>query len=352
MQFFKQQEKQQLFYIQPTAFSKNSPREQLAYCLGAALYMPATRDNIAKQLLEGRLSQATTVIIDLEDAVGEEHVQQGVQNIIELLKELKGMEQLPLLFVRPRHAEQFRELVAALGHLQHGLTGYVFPKFAPNNMHAYLDVLAEQRARGFGLYGMPVLETSELLYKEQRMESLLTVRAALVGHFDSILNVRIGTTDFAGLLGVRRTLDLSVYDMIVMRDCLADILNVFHRAEQPFVLSGGVWEYFDAAGDPKSAAMQGLLREVQLDKANGFVGKTVIHPSHINMVNATYVVTHEEYLDASAICAHELQDGVYKSEYANKMNEIKPHMRWAKKTLQRANVYGVLQPDRTFADLL
>ncbi|WP_367362483.1 HpcH/HpaI aldolase/citrate lyase family protein [Mesotoga sp.] len=35
-----------------------------------------------------------------------------------------------------------------------------------------------------------------------------------------------------------------------------------------------------------NAAIDGLLREVILDKANGFVGKTIIHPSHLKYVNA------------------------------------------------------------------
>ena len=30
-----------------------------------------------------------------------------------------------------------------------------------------------------------------------------------------------------------------------------------------------------------------------------------------------------------------------KSHYANKMNEIKPHMRWAQRILKQAHVYGV-----------
>ena len=38
-------------------------------------------------------------------------------------------------------------------------------------------------------------------------------------------------------------------------------------------------------------AIDGLLREVILDKANGFVGKTIIHPSHARYANAMQAVT-------------------------------------------------------------
>ena len=44
--------------------------------------------------------------------------------------------------------------------------------------------------------------------------------------------------------------------------------------------------------------LDGLIREVALDKANGLIGKTVIHPSHVAAVHALSVVTLEEYTDA------------------------------------------------------
>ena len=68
--------------------------------------------------------------------------------------------------------------------------------------------------------------------------------------------------------------------------------------------------------------VDGLLREVILDKANGFVGRTVIHPTHVKFVNAMQAVTREEYEDACQILG--TGDGVIKSSNGNKMNEIKP----------------------------
>ena len=54
-----------------------------------------------------------------------------------------------------------------------------------------------------------------------------------------------------------------------------------------------------------NSEIDGLLREVILDKANGFVGRTVIHPSHIKYVNAMQAVTNEEYQDAVNILQSE-----------------------------------------------
>lgn len=47
--------------------------------------------------------------------------------------------------------------------------------------------------------------------------------------------------------------------------------------------------------------LDGLIREVALDKENGIVGKTIIHPSHILPVQSLYAVTHEEFVDATHV---------------------------------------------------
>lgn len=92
--------------------------------------------------------------------------------------------------------------------------------------------------------------------------------------------------------------------------------------------------------------IDGLLREVILDKANGFVGRTVIHPSHVKFVNALMAVTKEEYDDACQIL--NAGGGVVKGSGGNKMNEIRPHTNWAKRfTIGR----GRMALSRTRADM-
>lgn len=99
--------------------------------------------------------------------------------------------------------------------------------------------------------------------------------------------------------------------------------------------------------------VDGLMREVRLDQINGLVGKTIIHPTHLLPVNALYVVTHEEYMDAETILANsEGQVGVQKSAYNNKMNEMKPHFHWAQRIMHRARAYGVYKPNEDFRSLI
>jgi len=93
-----------------------------------------------------------------------------------------------------------------------------------------------------------------------------------------------------------------------------------------------------------------LLRELLVDKVNGFVGKTIIHPSHIKFVNAMQTVTREEYQDAKQIL--DTDGGIIKSLKSNKMNEINPHRNWANCILNRAKAYGVIEDEKSLIKLL
>jgi citrate lyase beta subunit len=98
--------------------------------------------------------------------------------------------------------------------------------------------------------------------------------------------------------------------------------------------------------------LDGLIREVALDRANGLSGKSVIHPSHVGPVHALSVVTHEEYADAVDVMSTGAAGGAAASSFGNKMNESKPHTAWAERILVRAQVFGVARESVSFVDLL
>lgn len=358
--------------------------------------MPATRSEVAEEIKNGKHEGLTTVILDLEDAIGDQQVGQAEQSLAQQLLQLlsyvrTGMmseQQLPLLFVRVRSVEQLERLLNGLGESLSLLTGFVLPKFSSDNGRAYFALIAEYNRNmhtGAGsesnmpvLYGLPILESSKIIHRETRWNELLSIKEILDEYQEYVLNVRIGATDFSSLYGLRRSPDITIYEIAVIRDCIADIINLFGRVGSNYVISGPVWEYFshrervfkpqlrvspfeDALGKPGrhlrldfiSDAVDGLIREVMMDKENGIIGKTIIHPSHIKPVQAMYAVTHEEYMDALEIV--ERNDGslgVFKSTYANKMNEIKPHLNWAHRIINRSKVYGVLHEQQHFVSLL
>ena len=221
---------------------------------------------------------------------------------------------------------------------------------------------------------MPVLETPEIVHRETRDAELVTIRDLLNRHRERVLAVRIGATDMCGLFGIRRDRDVTIYDVRVASDVIAAIVNVLGRSDGTgFTITGPVWEYFanhermfaptlrhtpfrehDAVYFRKhlvSRDLDGLLREIALDRANGITGKTVIHPVHVGVVHALSVVTDEEYADALDILDRD-GGGAQASTYGNKMNELKPHRNWAQAVLDRAHVFGVTRPDVNFVDLL
>ncbi|KGR86651.1 HpcH/HpaI aldolase/citrate lyase family protein [Lysinibacillus boronitolerans] len=376
-------EAETIFYKKPQPFTKWESPDILSYALGATLYMPASMPTIVSLIRSQKYKQLTSLVIDLEDAVGDAELVDCEAKLIEDISELYALyqqkqlllQELPLLFVRVRHVEQFQKLTTALGKKQEILTGYVFPKFTAEQGARYFELLEQTILENdLILYGMPILESREVLYKESRLEALLNIKAVLHQYRARVLNVRIGATDFCGIYGIRRRMDSTIYDISVIRDCIADIVNILGREEDGFIISGPVWEYFNNQRVLKPAlrvtpfsekggldtrkallddCLDGLMKEVLMDKQNGIVGKTIIHPSHIRVVHALYAISYEEYLDALSIIENnDGQKGVMKSHYANKMNEIKPHMRWAQRILKQAHVYGVYHESVDFASLL
>lgn len=387
--FLTREEEKHLFHCTPISFNSTSDQELLSYAVGAALYMPATRQTIADDLLIGKHEGLVSMVIDLEDAIGDNQIELAEESLLQQLNRIASflrqgsmsVHHLPLIFIRIRNPEQMARIMAHLEENIEIITGFAFPKFTERNGRCYFELLAEyNKNKGFNcpiLYGMPILESAEILYCESRMAELFSIKALLDVYKDYVLNVRIGATDFSSLFGLRRSAELTIYDINVIRDTVSDIMNVFGRVDNHYVISGSVWEYFknDTGLDTRikpllleesmgrnsrlayrsatSFSMDGLVREVILDKENGIIGKTIIHPTHIKLIQSLYCVTHEEYIDASHIIANNTGYlGVLKSQYANKMNEIKPHLNWAHRIMIRSKVYGVLNENQSFTSLL
>ena len=364
------------FVMEPVNFDKYTDRNLLQYCLGATMYMPGTKDFL-QPILTKKYPGLTSMVMCFEDACKEELVPEAEQNVLRLLDALNvelgrctiGYDESPLIIFRVRNVEQFKHFSSMLKpeHI-HLVTGFNFPKFTAKNGEEYFEHLKYLNWK-FGeiLYGMPILESKEMAYLETRIPELMGVKKILDRYKDLVLNVRVGGTDWSGVFGVRRGITYTIYDVLTVADCLKDVLNVFAR-NNDYCVSGPVWEYFRAKKEtmdeevPETInrslfkkrtlvndAVDGLLRELLLDKANGFIGKTIIHPTHIPYVNGMLAVTKEVYNDAMQI--HFTSGGVIKAESGNKMNEIGPHRCWAEKMLMRAKAYGVIEDESKFKDL-
>ncbi len=366
------------FVVEPESFNKYTEREMLQYCLGATMYMPGIKQ-FASKILSHSLPGLTSMVYCFEDACPADRVEEAENNVLQELSTLStaldsGLityDDIPLIFCRVRNQEQFVRFAERLTP-QHVkvLAGINFPKFNAHNGGAYMSYLKKLNERlGEIVYGMPIIEDPEVAFKETRFKELMGIKAILDKYKDIVLQVRVGATDFSSNFGVRRGVDYSIYDIMTVREILTDILNVFSR-NNDYVISGPVWEYFRASKEMMfenlpthkiedcllkripivNYEVDGLMREIIMDKANGFVGRTVIHPTHIPYVNALQAVTLEEYNDAMNILSNN-KGGVFKGESGNKMNEVKPHTNWAKKICMRSRVFGVIKNENSFLEL-
>ena len=374
-----------LFHRLPVKLSAQSSPELLAVALGGTLYTPASRPNLVKDVIRQRDLGCVSMVLCLEDSIADAEVPAAEENVVSALTELSHQgDALPLLFVRVRTPGQLIDVARRAGAATGVLTGFVIPKFdtEAGTATAFIDALHVVQAE-LGLDGhtgtkhrlriMPILETPAVIHLETRAAALTNIFSLLDANREDILSVRIGATDMSSAFGLRRSRDLSIYDVKVVASVIGDIVNVLGRPDGGFVISGPVWEHyantervlrpqlratpFVGVQEQKlrqrimTANLDTLIREIELDLANGLLGKTVIHPSHVNLVHAMSVVSHEEYLDAVAIAGN-VNGGAAASPYGNKMNEMKPHQAWARRTLLRADAFGVAAANVTFVDFL
>lgn len=372
--------RRQLFHQEPAEFHDDSPARTLSVALGATLYSPANRPHLAADIVKQTTRHGiASMVLCLEDSIPDEEVTAAEGNLVRQFAELAHADpaELPMLFIRVREPAQVTTLASRLGPTAHLLTGFVLPKFTEDHGVPFLEAMATaEQACGRRLFAMPVLESPELLYLESRAEAIRGITRATDKYRERVLALRLGVTDFCSAYGLRRTPDMTAYDVKSVGAVIADVVNVFGRSDGTgFTVTGPVWEYFrhqermfkpqlrrtpfvgrgadGLRADLIAQDMDGLLREIQLDRVNGLQGKTCIHPSHVAPVHALSVVSHEEFSDATDVLRPESNGGgVMRSAYTNKMNEVKPHRAWAERTLLRAEVFGVAKEGVDFVDLL
>ncbi|WKX70133.1 HpcH/HpaI aldolase/citrate lyase family protein [Streptomyces sp. XD-27] len=377
--------RKELFHREPGEFTADSPARTLAIALGATLYSPATRPRLAEDIVKQAGRGVVSMVLCLEDSIDDGEVAEAEENLVRQFAELEARHAdaaLPLLFIRVRTPEQIADLVRRFGTAVRLLSGFVLPKFTEERGVPFLEALISAETRqtaevlgGRRLYAMPVLESPELLHLETRTETLGGIARTIDKYRDRVLALRLGVTDFCSAYGLRRAPDMTAYDVQLVAGVIADVVNMLGRADGTgFTVTGPVWEYFKPhermfkpqlrrspftgrAEALRTALiehdMDGLLREIELDRANGLQGKTCIHPTHVAPVHALSVVSHEEFTDATDILGPERSGGgVLRSAYTNKMNEVKPHRAWAERVLLRAEVFGVAREDISFVELL
>ena len=309
----------------------------LQYMVGGLLYMPAFQKNIIDKLKNKTIDCLTSIAFCLEDSIRDEALPEAEETLKYILQELKPLSQnLPLIFIRVRSPEHLQSIHEKLSNFTGMITGYILPKFDLNNAENYAAIIYEMnRSRKYPIYIMPILETEMIADISSRNETLIRIKRVLDIIKDCVLNIRVGVNDLSNIYGLRRDINHTVYDVGVVRDILINILNVFAK---DYVVASSVWNYFD---DGKSNAWaEGLKQELSLDKVNGFIGKSAIHPSQLPYIFDSLKVTQNDLDDANQILNWDSDShGVVKG--TGRMNELKCHLRWAERIKILSEIYGV-----------
>ncbi|MFS7385001.1 HpcH/HpaI aldolase/citrate lyase family protein [Rahnella inusitata] len=297
------------------------------YRLGATLYMPATRNDIAGSILNNQIDGLRSIVICLEDAVSDADVPAALQNLRQILVALKSAKDAglgadwPLVFIRPRDPEMGKFLTET-----EDLTpadGLVLPKFTLESLPVWWDIMKDTH-----LFMMPTLETEDV-FDVMQMRKLAT---ALLEHpcHSRIIALRIGGNDLMNVISLRRPRNLTLYDS-PMGYVIKMLVAVF--GSRDFALTSPVCEHIDDHDV--------MEKELALDMAHGLVGKTAIHPNQIAKIERALMVTSADHADALRILNS--SQAVFKSQGA--MCEPATHRRWAARVLEQAQIYGIAQEE-------
>ncbi|MGB8664800.1 MAG: HpcH/HpaI aldolase/citrate lyase family protein [Serratia inhibens] len=295
------------------------------YRLGATLYMPATRSDIAKSVLNNEIEGLRSIVICLEDAVSEADLPMAIDNLKQVLSALSSARtaghgaEWPLVFIRPRHTQMGQYLTETVDLSP--IDGLVLPKFTLASLPEWWAIMKDTH-----LCMMPTLETEDV-FDVIQMQKLA---ATLVGHpcHERIIALRIGGNDLMNVISLRRPRNLTLYDS-PMGYVIKMLVAVF--GSRDFALTSPVCEHIDDHSV--------IERELALDMAHGLVGKTAIHPNQIAKIERALMVTPTDHADALRILNS--SQAVFKSQGA--MCEPATHRRWAARVLEQAQIYGIAQ---------
>lgn len=298
--------------------------------------MPALRTDIAKKLSQG-LHGLRSAAICLEDTIRDDMVEAAEKNLLSQLRILSDdrPERLPMIFIRVRSGEQLERLSQMPQSSFDMITGFILPKIDDETFLEYVPYLNKAFERKSSLFIMPIIENPSFLRLSTRYVKLERLFDELMDMRDRVLNVRIGGNDFCRCLDLRADIHSTVYDILPVGRLISDIAAVFAGE---FTVSAPVWNYFEG-GDPDWE--KGMVREMEIDRSVGLVGKTIIHPSQIEVVNRSMAVPPRDYEDARLILDNSGAVQVVKSADGGRMYENKIHSGWAEKILALAEVYGV-----------
>ncbi|MGS2745173.1 HpcH/HpaI aldolase/citrate lyase family protein [Halomonas sp. LS-001] len=299
-----------------------------AYSLGATLYMPVLHPRVA-DILHGRVPPpAASIVLCFEDALAVGDVADGLRRFDQLMKHLP--EHLPVrTFLRPRDRNMALELCARAAGT--AIEGLVAPKVVPTTLPDWLALTREA-----GLNVMPTLE-SACFFDPGKIGA---IRDILDDHPDDaarLAAIRLGGNDLLSTLALRRERGVTSWEG-PLGWVLSMASSILIAAGYP--VAAPVYDVIDD--------LETLRRETLRDVAAGFISKTVIHPAQTPVINRAFQVSRDDVKHAQAALDTDAQ-AVFK--LGGVMCEPATHCAWARRTMARKEIFGVVGEPTNVATL-
>ncbi|MFZ4856766.1 MAG: HpcH/HpaI aldolase/citrate lyase family protein [Desulfuromonadaceae bacterium] len=287
--------------------------------LGASLYVPASRNDLAAIANRAKYPHLRSVIFCTEDSLKEKDVPAALDNLAETLHGLESDDRL-LRFVRVRNPKVLGRCLQMDGIYK--IDGFVLPKITRHNIDLYWTQFNESDR----FEVMLTLETADFF----DMSEMMLFRDLILheSYHRRILSLRIGGNDLLNYLRLRRLAANTIYST-PLRTTISMMATGFIPAG--FNLTGPVFESLNDATT--------LSREVTEDLQHGLLGKTAIHPDHVMIIEKHYQVCRQDMEMAEAIIDRNAP-AVFGMH--GQMCEPSTHINWARLIIERGRVFGVI----------
>ncbi len=225
------------------------------------LYVPANNlDMLKKSINRG----ADALIVDLEDSVAAGEKEQARQNLVSWLS---GLETATQIWVRINAESIDEDLVSTTSKKIHGL---VIPKATFENV----NYVAGQVNGKYQLSAL--IESAESVLDSHRIASI-----------PSVAFLQIGILDLRAELGLSEEEDLETIQFALSYLVLASAAAGISQPIAPM---------FRDFND-----LEALKESCKKMRANGFFGRSCIHPKQIETINSEFNTSTEDLMEARAV---------------------------------------------------
>jgi citrate lyase subunit beta/citryl-CoA lyase len=280
-----------------------------------------------RKLERAQTSGADALIVDLEDSISTERKAEARATTLAFLKEFGQATRRPRLFVRV-NGFQTGLTDADLDTVMAGCPdGIMFPKAEGGASIVHLDAKITARE---ALHGIPDGHTRILALTTETAKALF-LAGTYAGASTRLMGLTWGAEDLSAELGAETNRDADGRFLDPYRLARSLCLAAAAAAEVPAIDTVYV--------DFRNA--DGLRRETEEARRDGFTAKMAIHPGQIEMINAVFTPTTTAIARARAIVAAFAADPSAGVVGLDGVMYDRPHLVRAQRLIAQAKAAGV-----------